>query len=333
LSEVRKAGFLERMSDDIPVADSGLSVTNLYGRAQLDQWLEDVDLMKSHATSQGLLLPARMIDKICDVAKLRVQLEPVLAARVATPPNLAERLTLLMRRVLELHSELSVLIAPATPRSLGSLGATLHRPWIERILRPSFIAGLLTLALVAIAVFAFTAADAGKGGVLAQLNWMAAAALGATFSALFTAYRYIVNRTFDPQYTAVYWVRIILGGVAGVVMANFGRSFGDTTAKLTPAVLALLGGYSAEAVNQLLTRFTEVLVAAVKGTHDAQLREKEKEIMVTKSKAREELSLQRERTVEELIAITEDAKQAKVPPELVQRLNGALARVQGASIS
>lgn len=324
------------MGDDIPVADSGLSVDHVYGRAQLDQWLSEIDLMKAHATSQGLVLAARTIDKVCDVAKQRIRLEPVLASRAAPPPNLAEQIAALIRAVLELHSDLALLVAPATPRSLG---ATLHRPWRERFVRPSFIAGLLTLALFAIVAFVLTVALAdeptlGEGGrrVIEQLNWMAAAALGATFSALFTAYRYIVNRTFDPQYTAVYWVRIILGGVAGVVLANFGQHLGGADAPFTPPLLALLGGYSAEAVNQILMRFTEMLVAAVKGNNETQLREKEKEVTAVKAKAREELARQKERTAEELTAILDDAKRTQAPAAVIERLNGTLTRVQSSPL-
>jgi hypothetical protein len=325
------------MAEEIPVADSGLPVDHVYGRAQLDQWLADIDLMKAHATSQGLMLPPRTIDRVCEVAKQLIRLEPVLATRVSPAPDFAEQIAALIRKVLELHSDLSLLVAPATPRSLG---ATLHRPWKERFVRPSFIAGLLMLAIATISVFVATIALAGEpsigvGGqrVLEQLNWMAAAVLGATFSALFTAYRYIVNRTFDPQYTAVYWVRIIVGGVAGVVLANFGQNIGDTTTKFTPALLSLLGGYSAEAVNQLLMRFTEMLVAAVKGSNEAQLREKEKEVTTAKTKAREELARQKDRTAEELTAILDDAKRVQAPAALIDRLNGSLTRIQSSPLT
>jgi hypothetical protein len=326
------------MAQDTPVADSGLLVEHVYGRAQLEQWLADIDLMKAHATSQGLVLSARTIDKVCEVAKQRIRLEPALTSRASPSPDFAEQIVALIRKVLELHSDLALLIAPATPRSLG---ATLHRPWKERFVRPSFIAGLLALALFAIVVFVLTVALAGErkstvGGqrvLVEQLNWMAAAALGATFSALFTAYRYIVSRTFDPQYTAVYWVRIILGGVAGVVLANFGQRIGGTPTTFTPPLLALLGGYSAEAVNQLLMRFTEMLVAAVKGNNETQLREKEKEVTTVKAKAREELARQKERTAEELTAILDDAKRAAAPAALIDRLNGTLARVQSSPLA
>jgi hypothetical protein len=102
------------------------------------------------------------------------------------------------------------------------------------------------------------------------INWVCAAALGAVFYVLFTALQYVNNRTFDPRYNTVYLIRFVLGVLSGLIMAaligqsNFART-NEQIMSLGPAVLALLGGFSTEAVYQILQRMVDVLLAAVKG--------------------------------------------------------------------
>jgi hypothetical protein len=103
--------------------------------------------------------------------------------------------------------------------------------------------------------------------ILERLNWLFAAALGAVFYVLFTALDFVKNRTYDPRYNSIYLIRFVLGVLAGLILAivlqnNLG---GDTVRKLGPSVIALLGGFSTEAVYQILQRLVEVLLAAVRG--------------------------------------------------------------------
>lgn len=103
--------------------------------------------------------------------------------------------------------------------------------------------------------------------ILERLNWLFSAALGAVFYVLFTALNYVKNRTYDPQYNSIYVIRFVLGVLAGLILAIVMQNdFGGVTAKkFGPSVLALLGGFSTEAVYQILQRLVEVLLAAVRG--------------------------------------------------------------------
>src|SRR6185503_9358434 len=96
-----------------------------------------------------------------------------------------------------------------------------------------------------------------------QLNFLAAAALGSAFAGLLIASDYLKNRTFDPRYLPVYYIRFFVGLLAGSILANLGSQLfegNSTIATLGPGIIALLGGYSAEAVKQILDRLVEVLV-------------------------------------------------------------------------
>jgi hypothetical protein len=110
--------------------------------------------------------------------------------------------------------------------------------------------------------------DLGRG-----INAFAGAALGASFYVLIKTQPYLVNRSFDPKYNAVYLARFITGVIAGVILATAlapAIPITGTTGALTPGVLAILGGFAAEAVEQILQRLVEVLLTAVRGDASAQ---------------------------------------------------------------
>ncbi len=113
-----------------------------------------------------------------------------------------------------------------------------------------------------------TVAQARDIAKATQTSYLCAAILGAALSGLFTMQHYIRARTFEPNYCFVYLIRLAVGAVAGVVLANFGAGLFEgsaTIAKLGPSGIALLGGYSAEAVRQILDRLVQVLVTVVRG--------------------------------------------------------------------
>jgi hypothetical protein len=115
--------------------------------------------------------------------------------------------------------------------------------------------------------------------VLPTLNAFFGASLGASFYILLNTQDYLVTRSFDPKYNSVYAARFITGVVAGVILANalgpiLQKQLESTHYGLTPGILAILGGYAAEAVQQILQRLVEVLLAAVRGDGSAQAQAK-----------------------------------------------------------
>jgi hypothetical protein len=92
--------------------------------------------------------------------------------------------------------------------------------------------------------------------------------LGAAFYVLFQAQEYVTKRTFDPQYNSVYVIRLVLGILAGFILAYVTQSTGLLKGQLKdygPPVIALLGGFSTDAVNQVLQRLVEIVMAAIRG--------------------------------------------------------------------
>jgi len=106
------------------------------------------------------------------------------------------------------------------------------------------------------------------------LNALAGASLGASFYVLVKTHPYLVNRSYDPKHNGAYIARFMTGVIGGVILAMtlgpnlqslLGSSKESVGVALTPGVLAILGGYSAEAVESVLQRLVEVLLSLVRG--------------------------------------------------------------------
>jgi hypothetical protein len=145
-----------------------------------------------------------------------------------------------------------------------------------------------------------------------QWNYFYAAALGAAFNGLFTAYKYLLNRSFDHGYVVVYVIRFVLGLVAGMILGNLGAGLfaGDTTlSKLGPGMISLLGGYSAEAVRQILDRLVEVLVSVVRGKGDT-------------------AAAERVNVAKDVLEVSEAAAKANSADEVRSKLNALLRKLR-----
>jgi hypothetical protein len=107
-----------------------------------------------------------------------------------------------------------------------------------------------------------------SGDCCESLQAVFGAGLGAAFYILVRTYKYLADRSFDPKYTSAYLCRLATGILAGFILAQVSVVFsteGTNWAKVGPSVIALLGGFSTEAVEQILQRMVEMLLALVKG--------------------------------------------------------------------
>ena len=109
-----------------------------------------------------------------------------------------------------------------------------------------------------------------------------ASALGAGFYTLLTVRTYLIERTYNPRYNPSYLIRFFLGITAGSILAFVLPDFFDN--QYSVQVLAVVGGFSADAVGIMLNRISEVLIAAFQGVKksdgaDEEKKEQEKELM------------------------------------------------------
>lgn len=223
--------------------------------------------MAKYALSNGLEVPADAIQKLYDLR----------ASQGAQEPNAAQKIT-------SIHQELSRIVRPATPRTIQLLDYEKTRQPLFYLLGPVPLIRQLSCAAIGFLVLLLGVSlnhnvnvmNIQKGLLnsddsilfLNQIFILSCAGLGASFSALFLANRYIANATYDPRYDSTYWSRIILGVIAGMILVELlpaslfsegnMRSFGKPS-------LAMFGGFSANVVYRIIERIVDSLETLVKG--------------------------------------------------------------------
>ncbi len=113
-----------------------------------------------------------------------------------------------------------------------------------------------------------------------QLILFFSAGLGASLYAILTSKKYLLNRTFDNKYIPHYVNRVLVGIMTGFILSNLltpafltppkGNGNGSAPpfnilSQLTPSMIALLGGFSAEVVIQILKRIVAMIRALFEG--------------------------------------------------------------------
>jgi hypothetical protein len=164
---------------------------------------------------------------------------------------------------IHVHNELSVLVAPATAATIRA--SNIIENWALAII---FCSAAIFFSLLIWSPFV------SNLNIKTTLQIIGAAGLGSSFSQLYRATEYITTGTFDPKYNQVYLIRFALGIIAGLILGQFGLELFlknditgyDTLKGIGIATFGLLGGFSAEVVYQVLQRFADTLVTAVRGT-------------------------------------------------------------------
>jgi hypothetical protein len=144
---------------------------------------------------------------------------------------------ILLEKLTKVHNKLSVLIAPATPRGIAAIYPFKNdRNLFKRTFGNVRIGWMMMLAGVFFlcSFFFFSLFDAVNGNpnhanpltncgvhlLLNELFFLSAAGLGAAFAALVQANKYIRQGNFDQRYESSYWLQLLLGMIAGIVLAQ-----------------------------------------------------------------------------------------------------------------
>ena len=282
------------------------------------------EAMLRYALASGLVVPEAIFE-IVERA----------AARRRRRDEAGELTSAQMRQLVRAHGELVRLVAPATPRTILLLSegrrSRLAMLGPVRLVRQMLVAVIILLAaFVALSTTKYvndTSGDilhsTGIGLLVNELFFLAAGGLGAAFSALFTAYRYIADGTYDPKFESSYWLRFILGLMAGLLLpALIPITSGAQTETITRPLLALLGGFSASVLYRVLER----LVGAV----ESLVRADSRELRVARrqadyARASEQAGLERIGLIGDLRRLEQEARAGGEP----ERLADELGRVVG----
>jgi hypothetical protein len=199
--------------------------------------------------------------------------------------------------LLRAHGELVRIVAPATPRTILLISEGRRSPLSMlgpvRLVRQMLIA--VVVLLVAFILLSMSSAVNAKSGdplnssgvslLVNELFFISLGGLGAAFSALFTAYRYISDGTYDPKYESSYWLRFILGLMAGLLLpALIPISDKGGANSFSRPLLALLGGFSAAVLYRILERLVGTVESLVRGD-SRELRTAEREAVTARAAA------------------------------------------------
>lgn len=221
------------------------------------------------------------------------------------------------------HAALRAQIDPATPEALLYLRTVENARSMQLLSPVPLLRGLMLAAIGLVTLFIALAAHIGPqrsvglsqlealGGwelVRIQLYFLSAAGVGAAFEGLFRAQAFVESRTYDQQYATTYWTRLLLGMVAGLVLALLIPIGSADQQTLTRPLLALLGGFSSMVVYRILNRFVETIDALV-GRNAAEVEANERQ-----SHERLEHLRERQREAEEQAANVGGPQLLEPPP-------------------
>ena len=245
-----------------------------------------------------------------------------------------------IKQLTSVHDRLVQIVAPASPATIqlfdgftaSSKPLLVSVPLVRRMM---FLAGAFLFCIIAISLSPDIGEKAGNADMFNSSGWplfinevflLCAAGLGATFAALFQVNRYIVNCTYDPKYESSYWIKFVLGLIAGFMLSELidvhsGPVGAMSTNDLTRPVLAMIGGFSATVVYRILTRLTETVESLFQGDTKAIIASQQEAI---KARLTQQLNQDRLKLAAGLIDL-QKLVASGATDELKQKLDKALA--------
>ena len=265
-----------------------------------DHLLREAVAMVLHAFAQGKTVPTSVVDTV-----QQYESHPEGAPALDPAPLVLA------------HSRLTRIVAPATPRAIVILADDHASKGPLAFLGPvALVRQLMVVAMICVVAFVFIGLTKNTTGptsvtivnawglrlLLNEMWWIAAAGVGASFAMLFQVSEYIGKCNYNPNYASTYWVKFLLGVMAGyilVALLPFDPQ-GQGGGHLMQPAIALLGGYSASAVYRILTRLVEAVETIFQGNARELIAEREQ---AAAARAFEEVSHARVRLAARLVDV------------------------------
>lgn len=258
----------------------------------------------------------------------------------SAPPHIRREIDI--TALVDAHDLLTRLIEPATPQTVLLLYVEQKTETVLRFLGPvSLVRQLMLAAVLSLLIFiTLMASPFISGGKLAEdvltadgieqlarlIFYVSAAGLGASFTALYTANAYISKGTYDPCHQSSYWIRFLLGIIAGLLLSlliseKSIQEDGMLSKGIIRPLLAILGGFSADLLYTFLNRMVETFKSLFEGSSQNMLDAKAQE-----SKAKlAELEVERKmHLTQNLIQMQQQIGAETDPEQIKQQLNEIL---------
>ncbi len=248
--------------------------------------------------------------------------------------------------ILIIHKQLSQKVVPALPKTILLLyqesgkGKWLNFLGPVRLVRRLMATTIFSLILfILISLSSMVDGESLSKGVLNNdgisllfnlFFIIAAAALGGCFSNLFQANKYIIEGTYDPRYEGSYWIRLLLGIIAGLMLAVIIPATGDIKLgeskgmHLTIPLLAMLGGFSAALVFRILTRIVWAVESLFIGKQDDASKQK---MLNMQTLHEQEKMLEQQNIFQDLMKIKSEIGGDKSNEEILEIINKTMNKI------
>ncbi|KAF7785735.1 hypothetical protein PRUB_a0108 [Pseudoalteromonas rubra] len=244
----------------------------------VESLLDELDAMVLYATGNGESVPSEVVVHVFHMQQKLAAMNSGSAANSEAGSDgfNEEELSRLSCH----HAEMTVLIEPARPKSVALLKKDADNPtWLHFLGAVPLIRKLSVLAVIFLLLIIGTATSptvntdtlnsglfksSGLTLLLNQLFLLSCAGLGATFGCLHKLSEYIKVGTYDPKFDSSYWIRVVMGLIAGLIISELlplNSISGEQVSGLEQfdkPVAALLGGFSADLIYRILNRFIEL---------------------------------------------------------------------------
>jgi hypothetical protein len=232
--------------------------------------LEECGAMLRYASTRGMEIPPRAAYTVRELDNKRTEQGKKWSPE---PQDAAD--------LVAAHGHLSRLVDPATPKSITLVNEqSPHSRWVALFGAVLVVRVMMVLAIVFLLAFLVLLPIVGDdpADAIASRSWgraflgavyiALAAGLGVLFSQLFLINRQISRGRYDPTEDAAQVTTIVLGLIAGVILAMLlpdVLNTSDATANFSPPLLALLGGFSAPVVYGVVSRLVDAVGTLVGG--------------------------------------------------------------------
>jgi hypothetical protein len=306
-----------------------------------EQLIEESAAMAKCALASGLGVPGDIVETLEAFTNQKITVtgpEGELAKDKPTEDQAQRKLDI--RELNTIHAKLARIVEPAKPRTILLLDKEGRKKGFFKFLGPvPFIRRMILAALICLVLFIVISLSPiindkentwdmfkhnGFDLLLKELFLLCAAGLGAAFTALFRANRYIADCTFDPKYESSYWVRFTLGIIAGMILATLIPIENAVESDFAKPLLAMLGGFSALVVYRIIERLVEAVASFVRGDPQRQLESQTREI---KTKAAENEAKNRFKLASDLMKVQDQIGTGMKTEEIKKKIGSLIGQL------
>lgn len=295
----------------------------------VDQLILECTAMSKFAFASGLDIPPKLIQILETYIHGNAPKLP--KADSISPGEMDD-----IRPLIQVHERLANLVEPAKPRTILLMDMETKRagrlkflgvvPFIRRMMLATI--GCLVM-FIAISLSPHINNEANSWNLFQSSGWalllkelflLSAAGLGASFTTLFRANRYIVEGTFDPKYESSYWIRFSLGFIAGMILATLIPIEESVRTDFGKPLLAMLGGFSADLVYRVIARVIETLEALFRGDTRTMVKAQKEQV---RARAVEEKIKTRVNMASKVVKLQQELD-TDMPPDMIKKKIGKL---------